>query len=82
MKKIYLVLLAGYIVSCNSNSNGLSSKDSAALNYKNIPVERSVINSDAVKTYSETVKSFATTDEFKVSLFETKQTFHYLIKIQ
>jgi len=31
--------------------------------------------------YEETVKSFETTDEFKVGLYETKQTFRYLIKI-
>ena len=46
-----------------------------------IPEIRKTINPTAVKTYSETIKSFETTDEFKVSLFETRQTFKYLIKI-
>ena len=71
-----------FLLSCGTNNNSASNKDSIVLNYENIPAERSTINPNPVKIYSETVKSFETTDEFKVSLFETKETFKYLIKIQ
>jgi len=56
-------------------------KDSVVYVTNKILETRSDINPKPVKTYSETVKSFETTDQFKVSLFETKETFNYLIKI-
>ncbi len=74
MKNISLVLFGLMLLSCNTKSNKDSESGSASEN-------RSTINPDPVKTYSESVKSFETTDEFKVSLFETKETFQYLIKI-
>ncbi len=77
MKPLLLILISCLVVSCNTNNNKSASGD-----YENIPLERSDVNPNPVKTYSETVKSFETTDDFKVSLFETKQTFHYLVKIQ
>jgi hypothetical protein len=80
MKLFFSLLLLLIFASCNTGSNGSSGGDSAV--YENIPAERKEVNPNAVKTYAETVKSFETTDEFKVSLFETKLTFHYLIKIQ
>ena len=43
--------------------------------------EREAINPAPVKTYQEIVKSEETTDTFNVSLYETKYTFKYLIKI-
>src|SRR5206468_8080921 len=82
MKTSFALLVILFLSSCATNDNNSSNKDSVVLNYENIPEERSVVNPNAVKTYSETVKSFETTDEFKVSLYETKQTFRYLIKIQ
>ena len=79
MKRVLSILFAVFILSCNSNDNGASN---GSVSDKNISAERSSVNPNPVKTYSETVKSFATTDEFKVSVFETKQTFNYLIKIE
>lgn len=55
--------------------------DSVRFTTENIPAERTTVNHKPVKQYTETVKSFATTDVFKVRLFETKRTFKYLIKI-
>lgn len=82
MKPVYYILLILFILSCNARTpNTDSAKDSVILNYDVIPAERRSVSADAVRSYSETVKSFETTDEFKVSLFETKETFHYLIKI-
>jgi hypothetical protein len=82
MKIFFVFLIIIFISSCTTNTNNNANEDSVVLNYENIPAERASVNPDAVKTYSETVKSFETTDEFKVSLFETRQTFRYLIKIQ
>jgi hypothetical protein len=82
MKAIYVASLIMLFLSCNTNSgNNKNSEDSVVYATGKVSETRSNINPTPVKTYSETVKSFETTDEFKVSLFETKQTFHYLIKI-
>lgn len=78
MKTVCTILIAISILSCNSISN----KESGNSANRNIAAERTNVNPDPVKTYSETVKSFATIDEFKISVFETKQTFNYLIKIE
>ena len=82
MKKGFAILGMLLLLSCGTNNDSSENKDSVVVNYKNIPEERSTVNPNAVKTYAETVKSFETTDEFKVSLFETKKTFNYLIKIE
>ena len=90
MKRVFIVAVIMYLISCGTNninnnisdSNNSSNRDSIFLNYENIPEERATVSTDAVKSYTETINSFATTDEFKVTLFETKETFRYLIKIQ
>ena len=74
---LFILLLAA----CTSGSNEINSDDSVAFTSENIPAERKNINPQPVKTYSEIVKSFETTDEFKIRLYETKQTFNYLMKI-
>lgn len=80
--KIFWIVFGVVLLSCNSNTaNNTQSKDSVIYTTGKIPEIRKTINQNAVKTYSETIKSFETTDELKVSLFETKQTFKYLIKI-
>lgn len=83
MKLIYVVLCIVMISSCNTkpDHNNKNQGDSVVYSTDKIPETRDVVNSNPVKVYTEIVKSFETTDEFKVSLFETKETFHYLIKI-
>lgn len=82
MKTVYSAFFILLLISCNTGNNKNSSEDSVVLNYENIPAERNILNPNAVKSYAETVKSFETIDEFKVRLFETKETFNYLVKIQ
>jgi hypothetical protein len=83
MKLFTLIVIAILFASCNTGTNEQNeAKDSLILKYDNIPAERSSVNPNAAKTYSEVVKSFEITDSFVVSLYETKNTFHYLIKIQ
>lgn len=67
------------IFSCNSGTPSIKIKDSIIR--KNITTERTTINSKPVRTYHETKKSFETTDEFNVGLYETKSVFRYLIKV-
>ena len=82
MKAIYVASLTTLLLSCNTNNgNNKNPEDSVAYTTDKISQTRSNVNPKPVKAYSEIVKSFETTDEFKVSLFETKETFHYLIKI-
>lgn len=85
MKRIFVIaVMIIHLLSCgtDNSTNNNSNKDSGVLNYENIPKERSTVNPNPVKTFAETIKSFETTDEFKVSLLETKETFRYLIKMQ
>jgi hypothetical protein len=82
MKPFYLILFLLVLASCTNGNNQASGGDSVVLNYENISPERKAVNPNPLKTYEETIKSFETTDEFKVGLFETKETFHYLIKVQ
>lgn len=79
-KLLYCSIIILSIAGCNAHNNNTSS-ESVVLKYKHIPHVRSSVNNNAVKIYTETVKSFETTDSFKVALYETKNTFDYLIKI-
>lgn len=82
MKIFFLIITVILFLSCNNNTaNNSQPEDSVVYTTSRIPETRKEVNSTAVKTYNETIKSFETTDEFKVLLFETKQTFNYLIKI-
>ena len=82
MKIISAFLLTILVLSCNTHTGSNDkSRDSVVYTSDKIPQTRSVVNPNPVKTYTETIKSFEATDEFKVALFETKETFHYLIKI-
>jgi hypothetical protein len=81
MKAIYAASLIMLFLSCNTNTNNKSPEDSVVYTTDKVSETRSNVNPKPVKTYSETVKSFETTDEFRVSLLETKETFKYVIKI-
>ncbi len=82
MRTIYPFFLVFILSACNSaGTNPENQEDSVVLTSDNISLERENINLKPIKTYTETIKSFETTDEFKVALYETRQTFRYLIKI-
>ena len=83
MKLFYRLIIVLYFISCHANNNQQdNAKDSVIRNYEHVPLQRSSVNPNAVKTYREEVRSFETTDQFIVSLYETKETFHYLLQIQ
>lgn len=82
MRTIYPFFLVFILAACNSaGTNKENQEDSVVFTSDNIPLERNNINPEPIKRYTETIKSFETTDEFKVALYETRQTFRYLIKI-
>ena len=93
MRTFYSTLFVLLLTACNAvNDNrsknnsaekiaGNSGSDSVVFTADNISMERKNVNTRPVKTYTETIQSFETTDEFKVSLYETKLTFKYLMKI-
>lgn len=76
-----MMLLSVLLCSCTDSINKNNNNDSIISPSENISIARSSVNPNAIKTYEETVKSFETTDHFKVSIFETNQTFNFLIKI-
>ena len=75
-----LCIAALLVTSCHTNTSSVApaDKDSVILNYATIPSERKSVNPNAVKTYRETGKN---ADELLVSIFETKERFHYRVKI-
>lgn len=94
MRTIYSTLILLLLVTaCNTGNDktienktdspvaSTNANDSVVFTTENIPFERTEVNPKPVKSYSETIKSFETTDEFKVRLYETKRTFKYVIKI-
>jgi hypothetical protein len=82
MKLFFIVVAVIFFLSCNTNTiNNSQPEDSVVYTTSRIPETRKEVSPNAIKTYSETIKAFEITDEFKVSLFETAQTFNYLIKI-
>jgi len=83
-KPFCLLLIGACFFACHTTTTlkEEAGPDSIVYSYDRIPAERSTVNPNPVKTYHETIKSFETTDQFVVSLYETKETFHYLIKFE
>lgn len=78
------VLFAAYcLLSCNSlsSSDTARSKDSIVLAYEVIPAERDTVSAAPVAEYFENVPGYDKEDGFYVALYETKETFHYKIKM-
>jgi len=83
-KPFCLLLITAFFISCHTSTSLQedAGADSIVYSYDQIPAARSTVNPNPVKTYRETIKSFETTDQFVVSLYETRETFHYLIKFE
>jgi len=93
MRTIFSALFVLLLIGCNTSddqpaeNNGgdktVDNKggDSVVFTSDIIPRERKNVNPQPVVTYAETVTTFETTDKFKVSVYETKLTFRYRIRI-
>jgi hypothetical protein len=86
MKSVALIIISCLFVACNNTENVKSESDTVVIIKTNSVVEtREKPNSAPVANYSEAVDdgvNYANGWKFSASLFETKYTFKYLIKMQ
>lgn len=91
MKSILTLILAALILftSACSDSDGSNSttpqtpaEDSAVTKTIPVPLERTVIADTAVASFSKKTDDPLNDWYFKVGIYETKKTFHYLMKLQ
>ncbi len=85
MKKYYYLLALVLLFSCNkkTDSSGKGDSSMTILN-DTIPTKREVVTEVAVASYSEKVKDKDNLNDWKfaVDVFETEDTFKYLVKIK
>ena len=83
MKRYSLFLLIIF-AACTQNEEKNSTKaDSTILvSYDTIPEIRKMVNAAPAAEYSEPIKDELNDWKFAVSLYETKRTFHYNVRIQ
>jgi len=85
MKKYYYLLAFAFLFSCSKKNETDETKDSSmtVLN-DTIPTTRKVVSDVAVASYSEKVKDKDNLNDWKfaVDVFETEETFKYLVKIK
>ena len=85
MKKYYYLLALVLLFSCNKKTETDETGDSSmtVLN-DTIPTTRKVVSDVAVASYSEKVKDKDNLNDWKfaVDVFETEETFKYLVKIK
>ncbi len=79
MKLFNLLFAVLLLLSCNTNKTqqNVPKKDSIIYRYESIPAKRTTVNKQPVVEYSE-LKA----DGFSVSVYETSETFHYLIEMK
>jgi hypothetical protein len=68
----------------NAANNSGNSSDSPGLSIPSnlIPADRKLVKKEAVATYTEKVADPLNDWNFEVSLYETRKTFHYLVKLK
>jgi hypothetical protein len=78
-------IIASTIISCSNNQNASSGnqKDSGtALTNDNIPTKRKEINSKPVASFFKSVPDSLNNWHFSVDVYETEETFRYLMKME
>lgn len=82
MKRIPFLLLI-VAVACNQPADKTTNKDSTTVvSYDTIPEIRTTVKTTPAAEYSEPIKDELNNWKFAVSLYETKRTFHYTVRIQ
>lgn len=82
MKHYYFLFLIS-LYACNTKTDSKNSDDqSVTVLNDTIPLTREHVQSAAVANYSEKVKDPLNDWEFAVSIFETKATFDFLVKVK
>ena len=86
MKLITFIILSCLFIACNNGENATSHSDTVVIIKTNAVAEtRKNPNNTPVSNYSEAVDdgvNYANGWKFSASLFETKYTFKYLLKMQ
>jgi hypothetical protein len=83
MKKMLFFLLMA-MVSCgqNENKDTTGADSTIVITNDTIPEVRPSVKTAAVASYSEKVKDELNDWKFAVSAFETKRTFHFILRMQ
>src|SRR5215216_1448127 len=86
MKNIFLLSVVTLIISCNNNqssSNTTAGKDSAnVITNDTVPTIRQEINPKPVASFFKEIPNSLNNWHFSVDVYETKETFHYLMKME
>ncbi len=83
MKKAsLLIIISCFLLSCNNNKPSEEKNDTIVINHDTVPDIRTNIKSTPIVTYQEKVKDELNDWNFSVQIFETKQTFHFLMKVK
>ncbi|HRH51135.1 MAG TPA: hypothetical protein PLP23_20460 [Panacibacter sp.] len=86
MKNLLAIIFIAFNAACNTqNTPGTEDKkDSAAIitNTATIPTERAVVSKKAIASFYKKVPDDLNDWHFSVDVYETKETFHYLMKMQ
>ena len=87
MKYFLAILFIIIICSCNNPDNtrkimDVSKDSSVVVTTKSIPVTREIVSKKPVASFYKKVPDDLNDWHFSVSVYETKETFHYLMKMQ
>jgi hypothetical protein len=86
MKNILVLAAVTLLISCSENSTDTTKEKTRQKNIEPakavIPTTRDSVRKNAVASYSERTDNPLNEWYFKVELFETPQTFKYLVKLQ
>jgi hypothetical protein len=83
MKKTFVILLI--VCGCRNVESDKTTKPDSVIVVQakpSVAQYRSAVSKKAVKTFSKPIVNSAIQGAFAVQLFETKKTFHYLMKIK
>ncbi len=80
MKKLVLGLLIG-MGSCQANKSG-SPEPAVVITNDTIPETRASVNTTPIASYSEPVKDELNNWKLAVTAYETKRTFHFVLRMQ
>jgi len=83
MKQSTFVLIISFILfSCNNHSPEETKSDTIIFNHDTVPELRNTVKSEAIESYKEKVDNELNDWVFAVQIFQTAQTFHFLMKIK
>jgi hypothetical protein len=84
MKYVIVVAVLLSVTACNNNTpvNDNASNEKIIINHDTVAETRTTVNTKPVATYSEKVEDALNDWKFAVDVFETKLTFHYLVKVR